>query len=111
MNRYLLSGIGYGSLLFCLMVTQSQAVMIQAIAKDSKAVHQEETVGFYPRKFTINFMPENGGSFDPNCLTVQGQAGVYASGYGKVKIAGWGGHSMNYTTYGNYGYDLTITNL
>lgn len=110
MNKCILLGIGYSVLIFSLMMAQSQAVMIEAIAKDSKAVHKEEKLNFYPRKLTIQFKPQSGSSFDPKCLTVKGQMGLYAGSSGKIKIAGWGAHSLNYNTIGKYGYDLTITN-
>ncbi|MCW2254855.1 hypothetical protein M2263_000946 [Providencia alcalifaciens] len=104
--KYISCSIAYGVLLLVLMLNQSQALLIEAISKGEQPVGYTENLMFYPRKFTINFKPDGGGSFDPKCLTVKGKVGSNEM----ISIEGWGGHAMNHKYAGNFRYDVVVTN-
>lgn len=70
-------------------------------------INDQQRLVFYPRTFSLAFIPDAGSEFDSTCFTVRGRVGANNN---FSAISDWGSVSMNHSFVGTFNYILTVSN-
>lgn len=86
----------------------TSATYVITIVSGSTTVKGSQSLPFYPRTFSVNFIPDKDYIFDSNCLTVNGTLKV--ANLTPTNVSKWGDTPVNYNTVGTYVWNLTVSN-
>jgi hypothetical protein len=99
----------YFCVCFSIIFGNAQATMISAISAAQQMTENREYMnGWKPEKLHVNFTPDSGSVFDPNCFTVSGYVRVH--NLAPTSVSHWGVTSFKPNYTGEHFYRLTVKN-
>lgn len=104
----IINGSSYRNELW-LPLDKKNDLTVELIRATTTKTNDAQKLSFYPRTFSVSFDPDEGSTFNNQCLNVDGIVTAPA-GLGQTNISNWGNTALTYNTTGNYAWDLSITN-